>query len=225
MRSSDPPITIPAWMVMTTGKDAGRLGLYGFRHRTGYSYDKMWIATAQAFKERAIWDIVGDNGGQSVLVSIPPSYPPRKVPGHLIGCFITPDTDKDYTYPPELKAEIESKFGPYLFDVVFRTEDRDEILREIYAMTEKRFEVIALPDGDETLVALHVRRDRRGPDPARLLEILSTRPTISTSRGTSTRTPSSIITAISTARSPGSARTGRRRHRSSWSSPTTGRSG
>ena len=26
MRSSDPPITIPAWMVMTTGKDAGRLG-------------------------------------------------------------------------------------------------------------------------------------------------------------------------------------------------------
>jgi len=142
MRSSDPPITIPAWMVMTTGKDAGRLGLYGFRHRTGYAYDKMWIATSQAFKEPAIWDYVGDNGGQSVLVSIPPSYPPRKVPGHLIGCFITPDADKEYTYPASLKAEIESKFGPYRFDVAFRTEDRDEILREIRAMTEKRFEVI-----------------------------------------------------------------------------------
>ena len=48
MRSSDPPITIPAWMVMSTGKDAGRLGLYGFRHRTGPAYDKMWIATAQS---------------------------------------------------------------------------------------------------------------------------------------------------------------------------------
>jgi predicted AlkP superfamily phosphohydrolase/phosphomutase len=142
MRSSDPPITIPAWMVMTTGKDAGRLGLYGFRHRTGYAYDKMWIATSQAFKERAIWDVVGDHGGRSCLVSIPPSYPPRKVPGDLISCFITPDNEKDYTYPKELKAEIEAKFGPYMFDVVFRTEDRDEILKEIYAMTAKRFDVV-----------------------------------------------------------------------------------
>jgi predicted AlkP superfamily phosphohydrolase/phosphomutase len=142
MRSSDPPITIPAWMVMTTGKDAGRLGLYGFRHRTGYSYDKMWIATAQAFKERAIWDVVGDHGGRSCLVSIPPSYPPRRVPGDLISCFITPDSEKEYTYPKELRAEIEAKFGPYQFDVVFRTEDRYEILKEIYAMTAKRFDVI-----------------------------------------------------------------------------------
>ena len=142
MRSSDPPITIPAWMVMTTGKDAGRLGLYGFRHRTGYAYDKMWIATSQAFKERAIWDVVGDHGGRSCLVSIPPSYPPRKVPGELISCFITPGPENDYTYPKELKAEIEAKFGPYKFDVVFRTEDRDEILKEIYEMTAQRFDVI-----------------------------------------------------------------------------------
>jgi predicted AlkP superfamily phosphohydrolase/phosphomutase len=142
MRSSDPPITIPAWMVMTTGKDPGRLGLYGFRHRTGYSYDKMWIATAQAFKELAIWDVIGDHGGQSCLVSIPPSYPPRKVPGNLISCFITPDNEKEYTYPAGLRQEIESRFGPYMFDVVFRTEDRDEILREIYEMTAKRFDVL-----------------------------------------------------------------------------------
>jgi predicted AlkP superfamily phosphohydrolase/phosphomutase len=39
-------------------------------------------------------------------------------------------------------AEIEERFGPYIFDVVFRTEDREQILREIYAMTEKRSEVM-----------------------------------------------------------------------------------
>jgi predicted AlkP superfamily phosphohydrolase/phosphomutase len=142
MRSSDPPITIPAWMVMCTGKDAGRLGLYGFRHRTGPTYDKMWIATAQSINEPAIWDIIGNAGGQSVLVSVPPSYPPRPLAGNRIGCFITPGADKDYTYPKELKAEIEEKFGPYLFDVPFRIENRAEILKEIYRMTEKRFEVM-----------------------------------------------------------------------------------
>ncbi len=143
LRSSDPPITIPAWMVMATGKDPGRLGLYGFRHRTGYSYDKMWIATSKSIREKAVWDIIGDAGGSSCLVSVPPSYPPRPLAGNLISCFITPDNEKEYTYPPELRQEIEQKFGPYIFDVEFRTDNKDELLGGIYRMTEKRFEVMS----------------------------------------------------------------------------------
>jgi predicted AlkP superfamily phosphohydrolase/phosphomutase len=143
LRSSDPPITIPAWMVMTTGKDPGKLGLYGFRHRKGDSYDQMWIANSKAVHEKRLWDIIGERGGQSCLVSIPPSYPPYPVAGNLISCFITPPgKDKEYTFPPSLRAEIEERFGPYIFDVVFRTEDRDQILAEIYRMTDKRFEVM-----------------------------------------------------------------------------------
>jgi predicted AlkP superfamily phosphohydrolase/phosphomutase len=142
MRSSDPPITIPAWMVMATGQDAGRLGLYGFRHRTGYTYDKMWIANSQSIKEPAVWDFIGAKGGQSVLVSVPPSYPPRKIAGNLVSCFITPGPENAYTYPAELKAELEAKFGPYVFDVVFRTEDRDQIRDAIFDMTVKRFKVL-----------------------------------------------------------------------------------
>jgi predicted AlkP superfamily phosphohydrolase/phosphomutase len=82
LRSSDPPITIPAWMVMCTGKDPGKLGLYGFRHR------------------------------------------------------------KDYTYPTDLRIELEEKFGPYIFDVVFRTDDKDKLLEQTYDMTEQRFKVL-----------------------------------------------------------------------------------
>jgi len=143
LRSSDPPITIPAWMVMATGLDPGRLGLYGFRHRKGYSYDEMWIANSKAVRDKKLWDYVGEAGGRSTLVSVPPSYPPYPVAGNLISCFITPPgPGKETTFPSELKGEIEERFGPYIFDVVFRTEDRDQILREIYAMTEKRFEVM-----------------------------------------------------------------------------------
>ncbi|HEX2694827.1 MAG TPA: alkaline phosphatase family protein, partial [Acidobacteriota bacterium] len=143
LRSSDPPITIPAWMVMTTGKDPGKLGLYGFRHRKGDSYDQMWIANSKAVHEKRLWDIIGERGGQSCLVSIPPSYPPYPVAGNLISCFITPPgKDKEYTWPQSLRQEIEERFGPYIFDVVFRTENRDQILAEIYRMTDKRFEVM-----------------------------------------------------------------------------------
>jgi len=142
LRSSDPPITIPAWMVMCTGMDSGQLGLYGFRHRRDYSYKNIWIATSQSIKEKTVWDIIGEHGGQSTLVSVPPSYPPKPVAGNLISCFITPGQEKDYTYPVQLKEEIESKFGPYIFDVVFRTEEKDKLLDQIYSMTEKRFQVM-----------------------------------------------------------------------------------
>ncbi len=142
LRSSDPPITIPAWMVMATGKDSGRLGLYGFRHRKEYSYKNIWIATSQSIKEKPVWDIIADYGGQSCLVSVPPAYPPRPVAGNLISCFITPDDKKEYTYPLGLRQEIEEKFGPYIFDVEFRTDEKDQLLQNIYKMTEKRFEVM-----------------------------------------------------------------------------------
>ena len=90
LRRSDPPITIPAWMVMCTGKDPGKLGLYGFRHRKDFSYKDIWIATSYSIHEKTVWDIIGERDGQSCLVSVPPSYPPKPVNGNLISCFITP---------------------------------------------------------------------------------------------------------------------------------------
>jgi len=39
MKTTNPPITIPAWAVMTTGKSPGELGIYGFRHRIKGKYN------------------------------------------------------------------------------------------------------------------------------------------------------------------------------------------
>jgi predicted AlkP superfamily phosphohydrolase/phosphomutase len=142
MRSCDPPITIPAWMVMVTSKNPGRLGLYGFRHRKGYSYTDGWIPNSLSVKEEKIWDIVARAGMKVCVVGVPPSYPPMPVNGELISCFITPDANREYTYPPELKKEIEGLVGPYPFDVEFRIEARDELLKNLIEMTEKHFQVI-----------------------------------------------------------------------------------
>jgi len=142
MKTCIPAITIPAWMVMSTGKTPGELGLYGFRHRKRGTYNDIWIAHSLMIKERAIWDYLGENGKRSILVGIPPSYPPKKVKGIMVSCFITPDAKSDYTYPKELKREIEKLVGEYIFDVVFRKDERDEVKEKLWEMTEKRFEVI-----------------------------------------------------------------------------------
>ena len=123
LRSVMPPITIPAWLSMMTGKSPGQLGLYGFRHRKQNSYTDIWIANSSVIKGEAIWDILKTEGKRVCLVGIPPSYPPFAVNGNLISCFITPGREKDYTYPAELKAEIEDLVGEYIFDVEFRVEN------------------------------------------------------------------------------------------------------
>lgn len=142
LHSSCPPITIPAWMVMHSGKTPGQLGLYGFRHRNPGDYKDYWIATSNKMKKKRIWDYLGDNNRLSTAVGIPPSYPVYPVKGNLVSGFITPDSDKKYTYPPKLKKEIQELIGDYPFDVVFRTENRDNMLDHLYDMTDKHFKVI-----------------------------------------------------------------------------------
>jgi predicted AlkP superfamily phosphohydrolase/phosphomutase len=143
MESCHPPITIPAWMVMSTSKNPGRLGLYGFRHRRGYSYREGWIANSLSVKEEKIWTILSHHGKRVCIVGVPPSYPPPPITnGELISCFITPDANREYTYPPELKKEVEGLVGPYPFDVEFRTDQREILLKDLYDMTEKHFQVI-----------------------------------------------------------------------------------
>jgi len=142
VKSSIPAITIPAWMCMATGKTPGELGLYGFRHRKKNDYKDIWIAHSLTVKEKTVWDYLGENGYRSIAIGIPPSYPPRKINGIMVGCFITPDSSVNYTYPQNVKNEIERVVGDYIFDVLFRKDERDEVKEKIWEMTEKRFELI-----------------------------------------------------------------------------------
>ena len=140
LKSIVPPITVPAWSCMMSSRDPGELGIYGFRNRKDYSYDGLVFATSTAVKEDRVWDILSRAGKQVIVLSVPGTYPPRPVRGSLVGCFLTPTPDSAYTYPAELKAELEAYFGCYRIDVEnFRSEEKERILEQIHAMTEQRF--------------------------------------------------------------------------------------
>jgi predicted AlkP superfamily phosphohydrolase/phosphomutase len=142
LKSCIPPITVPAWACMTTGKNPGRLGIYGFRNRFDHSYAGLSIANSLEIKEDRIWDILSQAGKKVILLGVPQTYPPKPVNGHMITSFLTPDTSCQYTYPAELKAEVEKLVGNYILDVDnFRTDNKDHLLTQIYQMTQKRFTV------------------------------------------------------------------------------------
>ena len=143
LRSVDPPITVPAWSCMMSGRDPGELGIYGFRNRTDHGYRSLAVADSSSIRIDRVWDRFSRAGKHVIVVGVPQTSPPVPVNGELVSCFLTPDTRKDpYTHPPALRSEIESLVGPYRVDVRnFRSDDRDRILAEVYEMTEQRFTV------------------------------------------------------------------------------------
>lgn len=141
LRSCDPPITVPAWSCMTSSKDPGTLGIYGFRNRADHSYDAQRIATSTAVHEKRIWDILGEHDKQSILLGVPQTYPIKPMHGHTVSGLLTPGTDAQYTHPESLAVELEESLGEYIIDVAdFRTEDKDALLARIYALMNNRFD-------------------------------------------------------------------------------------
>ena len=142
LRSCDPPITVPAWSVMTSSRDPGALGFYGFRNRKDHSYDALAFADSRAVHVPRVWDLLTASGRPSIVLGVPQTYPVSQLNGVMVSCFLTPDTNRQYTYPVSVKQEIEELVGEYLVDVPnFRTEDKARVLRDIETMTERRFRV------------------------------------------------------------------------------------
>ena len=141
LRSCDPPITVPAWSVMMSSHDPGALGIYGFRNRKDRSYDQLGIADSRAVRVPRVWDVLSEAGRDVIVLGVPGTYPPPRVNGALVSCFLTPDPKTStYTHPPELKDEIERTVGEYQVDVRdFRTDDKERLLDQVTEMTNTRF--------------------------------------------------------------------------------------
>lgn len=144
LESVIPPITVPAWMCLATSQDPGSLGVYGFRNRTDHSYSGLSIANSRSIQELAIWDQLAREGKRSVIIGVPPSFPPRKVNGICVGCFLTPNPATDaYTHPEGIKEEIAALVGEYEVDVKgYRTEQKGWLRDSIFRMSRKLFTVV-----------------------------------------------------------------------------------
>src|SRR6185295_7863567 len=140
LRSVVPPITVPAWSCMMASRTPGDLGVYGFRNRVDHSYDNLVVADGSAIHAPRLWDVATRYGKPSIVVGVPGTYPPGPLNGVMVSCFLTPSRESGFTYPPLLAREVEQVVGEYLFDCTdFRTNDKDDLLRQVYEMTDKRF--------------------------------------------------------------------------------------
>jgi predicted AlkP superfamily phosphohydrolase/phosphomutase len=142
LESTIPPITVPAWMSMFTGKDPGELGIYGFTNRQNYDYHSFSLVSSQSVKYKKLWDIFTEKDKQNIVIGVPLTYPPSPLKGNMITGFLTPSFESNYTYPKHLKNELVANTENFIFDVNdFRTEDKERLLKDIYEMTNNHFKI------------------------------------------------------------------------------------
>ena len=141
LRSTVPPITVPAWTAMMTSKDPGMLGIYGFRNRTSYEYDSLQVCDATAVTARTVWNHLSRNRLRSLVMAVPQTYPPKPLNGIMVSDFMTPSKEAKFTYPESVQGLLDRiAGGEYVVDVKdFRTEDKAALLESVKQMTAARF--------------------------------------------------------------------------------------
>ena len=122
MRSSDPPVSIPAWNCLCTGKNPGKIGTYDFIYRESGGW-KIKFVNSTVVRARSLWKILSMKGKRVVVIAVPSTFPPEEVNGVMV-CGIPLPVDRGkpvgiYTYPSELGEEIDRLVGGYEYAYAF----------------------------------------------------------------------------------------------------------
>jgi predicted AlkP superfamily phosphohydrolase/phosphomutase len=142
IESCHPPIAVPAWSCMMSGRDPGELGIYGLANRVRRTYDPPAIATSLDVSEKRIWQLLSADGRRCAVVGIPGTEPPSPVNGIMVSSLLAPSNGAARTYPAELRQEIDRIAGGSLHEAGEpRTEDGRRLLSDIRTATERRFRV------------------------------------------------------------------------------------
>ena len=143
LKSTLPPVTVPAWPSFATGKNPAKLGVYNFiivDNKTG----KVRIVRSSDIKSKKIWNYLGFYGRKSIIVNHPVTYPPERINGIMVSGMLTPPNSDDYAYPPEISEELK-KLG-YIIEpdpeVVKTKWDTEDFINALIRTIQKRTGVV-----------------------------------------------------------------------------------
>jgi predicted AlkP superfamily phosphohydrolase/phosphomutase len=112
LRSTMPPTSGPSWSSFMTGMNPGKTGIYDFLYRRPGTYSFPPVdATRRG--GRSLWRLLSDAGLRVNVLNVPLSYPVEPVNGTMVSGWMTPYSARDFTYPPELHAELNREIGKY----------------------------------------------------------------------------------------------------------------
>lgn len=136
LESVTPPLTIPAWNCLASGKNPGKFGCFSFVQKIPGSYS-FQVYKHMVEKENDIWDILSNDGKKVFVLNAPNILKAYRINGYMVAGFLC--LIKEYlTYPKGLKGTLKDmnyeKGGEYL--IPFLTASDNEISKLFKEMTE-----------------------------------------------------------------------------------------
>lgn len=139
LRSTDPPVTVPAWTCMFSGCTPEEQGLYGFRHRRLGSLRGAYAVNSTHVRKPRVWERIAEKGYRSALLGVPQTWPAAPMNGYVIADTLTAG-EGSRSWPEGLLDDVEQVVGPWMGDVEgFRTGAEKDVIVAIRAMTRQRF--------------------------------------------------------------------------------------
>jgi predicted AlkP superfamily phosphohydrolase/phosphomutase len=130
LESIIPPVTGPAWPVIATGLNPGRLGTFDFYSRRSLEDTALYPVRSHHIRGKALWDLLAKLGYRVGVLNYPMLVPAYETSGWMVS-GLGALRAQEWVWPSSLGSELDEAAQPYEIQVYYaspRYENRPEVL-------------------------------------------------------------------------------------------------
>jgi len=131
-----PPESSACWPSLTSGKNPGKTGVYGFQDREVGSYDT-YVPMGRDVQTDRIWDRVHDAGREATVMNVVVTFPPQRNVQRMVSGFLSPGLEKSAT-PEDFREYLESVGYRIDVDASLGHEDKDAFVEDAHETLDAR---------------------------------------------------------------------------------------
>lgn len=137
LESTIPPITGPAWTSISTGKNPGKHGIFGF---VRLEQGTLKLNRPKDVKSKPIYEILSENGISNIIIGFPLSFPPS---GYFEGIItsdflyptpsVIPNSKKAYINDYRVAPDFSKKGEELLEDMINTAKSQVELAKALFS--------------------------------------------------------------------------------------------
>ncbi len=158
-----PPESSACWPALTTGKNPGETGVYGFQDRKSGSYET-YVPMGSHVQCDRLWDRAAEAGRDATVMNVPVTFPPQRNVQRMVSGFLTPGGLDRGAIPEAFRADLESK--DYRIDVdasLGHHDDKTAFIEDAHETVDRRqeaFETYVRKDDWDLFFGVFMTTDR-----------------------------------------------------------------
>ncbi|KXB03841.1 hypothetical protein AKJ45_00270 [candidate division MSBL1 archaeon SCGC-AAA261F19] len=156
LKSTNPPVSFPAWKSYATGSNPESMGVFNFVDINLEKGD-FRFNDSRSVQLPEIWDVLGEHDKRSLVVNMPGTTPPYEIPGVLVS---GPFSDSLRTFPRRYSDKIISEIGEVKINPQHSRWEEfykpREWLKEAYKCIKDKFRLAKLLLNNEKFDFLHL---------------------------------------------------------------------